>query len=86
MKIDYIQGCTVTGIDVDGDDLRDLSAHKKRDIYRKLLTFLETRDSPAWEEDLQELLIFVAERYGISKHEYYCETCGDNVYTTTLEI
>lgn len=86
MKIDYIQGCTVTGIDVDGDDLRDLSAHKKRDIYRKLLTFLETRESPAWEEDLQELLIFVAERYGTTRHDFHCDSCGDDVFITTLNV
>lgn len=86
MKIEYTEGCTVTGISIDGDDIKDLSAHKKRVLYRKLLTYLETRETPAWEEDLQELLLFVVNRYGICNHEYHCETCNDDVYTTTLTI
>lgn len=86
MKIEYTEGCTVTSISIDGDDIKDLSAHKKRGLYRKLLTYLETRETPAWEEDLQELLLFVVNRYGICNHEYHCEQCNDDVYTTTLTI
>lgn len=86
MKIEYTTGCVKDSIDIDGDNIKDLSAHKKRDLYRRLLTFLETRESPAWEEDLQELLIFVAERYGTTRHDFHCETCGDDVFITTLNV
>lgn len=84
MKIDYTEGCTVSGLDVDGEYFRDLTATKLQELKDTLIDYLEERKLT--EEELQDLLIWATERFGICEHQYYCETCGDDVYTTTLCI
>ena len=84
MKLEYTEGCTVTGLDVDGEDFRDLTATKLQELKDTLIDYLEDREIK--EDDLQDLVIWVTERFGICEHQYYCETCNDDVYTTTLTI
>ena len=84
MKLEYTEGCTVTGLDVDGEDFRDLTATKLQELKDTLIDYLEERKIN--EDDLRDLAIWVTERFGISKHEFYCEQCNDDVYTTTLTI
>lgn len=84
MKIEYTLGCTVGGLDIDGDEFRDLTATKLQELKDTLIDYLEERKIS--EDDLQDLVIWVIERFGISKHQFYCETCNDDVYTTTLTI
>lgn len=84
MKLEYTLGCTVSGLEVDGDDFRDLTATKLQELKDTLIDYLEERKLS--EDDLQDLAIWVTERFGISEHQFYCETCNDDVYTTTLNI
>ena len=84
MKLEYTLGCTVSGLEVDGDDFRDLTATKLQELKDTLIDYLEERKLS--EDDLQDLAIWVTERFGISEHQYHCETCNDDVYTTTLTI
>ena len=84
MKIEYTEGCTVSGLDIDGDRFRDLTATKMQELKDTLIDYLEERKLN--EDDLQDLVIWATERFGISEHQFYCETCNDDVYTTTLTI
>jgi hypothetical protein len=84
MKLEYTTGCTVSGLDVDEEDFRDLTATKLQELKDSLIDYLEERKLN--EDDLEELAIWVTERFGICEHQYYCEQCNDDVYTTTLTI
>lgn len=83
MKVEYMTGCTVSCIDVDKEDIRDLSASKMAELKNRLIGFLEAKVS---EEDLQDLLLWTVETYGTTEHQYHCEQCGDDIYKTTLNI
>lgn len=83
MKVEYTNGCTINCIDVDGEDIRNLSASKMTELKNRIIDFLEAKVS---EEDLQGLLLWTVETYGTTEHQYHCEQCGDDVYMTTLNI
>lgn len=84
MKLEYTIGCTVSGLEVDGEDFRDLSATKMQELKETLIDYLEERK--LHEDDLQDFVVWAVERFGISEHQFYCDTCNDDVYTTTLTI
>ena len=84
MKIEYTNGCTTDCIEVDGEDLQNLSPLKLGQLKYKLVGFLD--DTVLEEQELQELIIWIAERYGITEDLGICETCGDITYKTTLNI
>lgn len=84
MKLEYTTGCTVGGLDVDEEDFRDLTATKLQELKDTIIDYLEERKLN--QEDLQDLVIWVTERFGTCEHQYHCETCNDDVYTTTLNI
>ena len=84
MKLEYTLGCTVSGFNIDGDNFRNLTATKMQEFKEALIDYLEERKIS--EDDLQDLAIWVTERFGNCEHQFYCETCNDDVYTTTLTI
>ena len=84
MKIEKIDGCTVSDIMVDGESFVDCSDTKWGIVRERLFEFLTEKVQS--DEDLQDLLSWTCEMYGITRHDYHCEQCGDDVYTTTLEI
>jgi hypothetical protein len=84
MKIEYVNGCTVSDIMIDGESFADCSDTKWGIMRQRLLEYLSNRVQS--DEDLQDLLSWACEMYGITRHEYHCEQCGDDVYTTTLEL
>ena len=53
-------------------------------MRQRLLEYLSNRVQN--DDHLQDLLIWSCERFGDTRHDYHCEQCGDDVYTTTLEI
>lgn len=84
MKIEYTNGCTTDCIEVDGEDLMNLSAWKLGVVKDKVVGFLNATELT--EENLQDLIIWIADRYGITEDMGICETCGDTSYKTTLNI
>ena len=84
MKIEKTDGCTVSDIMVDGESFVDCSYIMWGILKQRLIGYLTERVQS--DEDLQDLLSWTCDMYGITRHEYHCEQCGDDVYTTTLEI
>ena len=84
MKIEYTNGCVTDRIEVDGEDLMNLSPIKLGRLKQKLVALLD--NTHLEEQDLQDLIIWIAERYGITEDMGICETCGDTSYKTTLNI
>ena len=84
MKIEYTNGCTVSGLDIDEENFSDLTATKLQETKNALLAFLERKKMD--ECDLQELLVWTATTYGKEEYVGYCDQCGDTIYKTTLTI
>jgi hypothetical protein len=84
MKIEYTNGCTVSGLDIDEERFSDLTATKMQETKDALLKFLKRKKMD--EYDLQELIIWVAATYGREEYVGYCDQCGDTIYKTTLTI
>ena len=84
MKIEKIDGCTVSDIMVDGESFADCSYIMWGILKQRLIGYLTERVQS--DEDLYDLLSWTCDMYGTTRHEYHCELCGDDVYTTTLEI
>lgn len=84
MKIEKIDGCTVSDIMVDGESFADCSYIMWGILKQRLIGYLTERVQS--DEDLYDLLSWTCDMYGTTRHEYHCEQCGDDVYTTTLEI
>ena len=84
MKLEWTEGCTVTGLDIDGDSFHTMSVEEQKDYFNKCLDWYRHRALP--EEDFQDFIIWLVEKYGDFEFQYHCEQCGDSVYTTTLEI
>lgn len=84
MKIEYTNGCTTGRIEIDGEDLDNLSAWKMGVVKDKVVGFLNATELT--EENLQDLIIWISDRYGATEHIGICECCGDSIYKTTLNI
>ena len=84
MKIEYTNGCATDRIEVDGEDLMNLSAWKLGVVKDKVVGFLNATELT--EVNLQDLIIWIADRYGIIEDMGICETCGDTSYKTTINI
>lgn len=80
MKIEYTEGCTCYGLDVDGEPFNDLDEAKKREVFDRIVEAILKDD------DIQDIIINLLCQYGDYKHLFYCELCGDSVYSYTLEI
>lgn len=84
MKIEYTNGCTTDCIEIDGEDFQNLSAWKLGAVKDKLVAFLNATELS--EENLQDLILWIVQRYGTSEYVDYCETCGDSIYKETINI
>lgn len=80
MKLEYTEGCTVTGLDVDGEPFNDLNAVEKVALLHSVVTMLSV------DYDIQNIMIDLLRQYGEYEHLYHCDQCGDNVCSYTLEI
>ena len=84
MKIEYTEGCTVTGLDIDEERFYTMTTEEQKDYFNKCLDWY--RYKAVEDEDLQDFIIWLVEKYGDYEFQYHCEQCGDSVYTTTLEL
>ena len=78
MEIVYTDGCTVTGIKIDGEDLRDLSVFKQRQALHRMINRID-------ENIMYDVFKAIAEN-GEYKHLYDCDCCGDSVCEYRLEL
>jgi hypothetical protein len=65
-------------------NLDDLSDEQKIEVRNKLCDWYKKRELP--DDDLFDFIVWITSRYGECEFLSHCETCGDNIYTTTLEI
>ncbi len=84
MLIEYTEGCTCDGLNVDGENFHNLSDEQKIEVRNKLCDWYKERELP--DDDLFDFIVWVTSRYGDCEFQYHCEQCGDSVYATTLEI
>lgn len=80
MKIEYTEGCTCYGLDVDGEPFKDLDVVEKREIFDRMVEYILKDD------DIQDIIINLLCHYGEYKHLFNCEQCGDSVCSYTMEI
>lgn len=78
MEIVYTEGCTVTGIEIDGEDVREIPVSRQREILRQVIDKID-------ENMLYDVFKAIALN-GEYKHLYYCEQCGDDVVEYRLEL
>jgi hypothetical protein len=53
-------------------------------VKDKVVGFLNATELT--EVNLQDLIIWISDRYGATEHIGICESCGDSIYKTTLNI
>lgn len=80
MKIEYTEGCTCYGLDVDGEPFNDLDEAKKREVFNRMV------EGILKDYDIQDIIIDLLCHYGEYKYLYHCEQCGDSVCSYTMEI
>ncbi len=80
MKLEYTEGCTCYGLDVDDKPFNDLGEVSQVDVLHSVVNAL------CCEYDPQSILIDLLRQYGEYKHLFHCDQCGDNVCSYTLEI
>lgn len=80
MKLEYTEGCVCYGLDVDGEPFNDLDEAKKREVFNRMV------EAILKDYDIQNITTNLLHDYGEYKHLFYCEQCGDNVCSYTLEI
>ena len=77
MKLIKTEGCVCNNLDVDGEDINELSKDKIEEIFNKL---------PKSKEFLIQCIDNYIEQNIESKYLYTCEDCGDSVYEYVCEI
>lgn len=77
-EIVYIEGCTVTGIEIDGEGLWEIPASKQREILHQVIDKID-------ENIMHDVFKAIAEN-GEYKHLYDCDCCGDSVCEYRLEL
>lgn len=80
MKIEYTEGCTCYGLDVDGEPFDNLDEAKKREVFDRMVKAI-LKDS-----DIQDIIIQLLPYCGEYKHLFDCEECGDSVCSYTMKI
>lgn len=84
MKLEYTEGCTVTGLDIDGDSFHTMTVEEQKIYFSKCLSWY--KHNAIKDKDFQDFIIWLVEKYGDFEFQYHCEECGDSVYKTTIEI
>ena len=80
MKIEYTEGCTCYGLNVDGEPFDDLDVVEKRVVFDRMVKAI-LKDS-----DIQDIIIHLLPYYGEYKHLFDCEECGYSVCSYTMKI
>lgn len=83
LKIVKTEGCVVSGIDINGEDISYLDDSKKKEYYLKILDWLKNNYSEA---NLKIIIDTLIDYYGDYKYLYTCKQCGDSVFESTIEI
>ena len=85
MKLVYTDGCTVSGLCIDGEAVNpDMSLEEAKELYKKVSEkFCETAECSA--ELIGEIQDMLMQR-GAYKYLYHCEQCGDSVVEYSMEI
>lgn len=78
MEIVYTEGCTVTGIDIDGENVREIPVGRQRKILHQVINRID-------ENIMRDVFKAIAEN-GEYKHLYDCDCCGDSVCEYRLEL
>lgn len=84
MKLEWTEGCVVTGLDIDGESVNYMEPYEQRARFTKCLAWY--KHQAVKDDDYLDFLIWLTQKYGDFKYEEHCEECGDSIYTTTLEI
>ena len=79
-KIEYTEGCIVTGCTVDD---ANLSSYKK-DYKLKILNHLI--NNYITECTIDDMIMDICRDYGKIEFEGHCEECGDNIFKYTIEV
>lgn len=80
MKLEYTEGCTCYGLDVDGEPFNDLNAVEQVEVLHSVATMLSV------DYGVQYIIVNLLRQYGEYEHLYHCDQCGDDVCSYTLEI
>lgn len=80
MKIEYTEGCTCYGLDVDGEPFKDLDEAKQREVFDRIV------EAILKDYDIQSIATELISQYGEYKHLFNCEQCGDSVCSYSLSI
>lgn len=80
MKLEYTEGCTCYGLDVDGEPFNDLGAVEQVEVLHSVATMLSA------DYGVQDIIVNLLRQYGEYKHLFHCDQCGDSVCSYTLEI
>jgi hypothetical protein len=84
MKLEWTEGCVVSGLDIDGESVNYMEPDEQRAHFNKCLDWYKHR--AVNDDDYLDFLIWLTEKYGDYRYVDHCEQCGDSIYTTTLEI
>lgn len=84
MKLEWTEGCVVSGLDIDGESVNYMEPDEQRARFYKCLDWYKHR--AVNDDDYLDFLIWLTEKYGDFRYIDHCEQCGDSIYTTTLEI
>ena len=84
MKIEYTNGCISDRIKIDGEDFDNLSPEELAYAKDKLVAFLNATEMT--EVNIQDLILWITQRYGTSECVGHCESCGDTIWKDTIII
>lgn len=78
MEIVYTEGCTVTGIEIDGEDLREITVDRQREILHQVIDKID--------DNIMYDVFKAIALNGEYEHLYYCDQCGDDVVEYRLKL
>lgn len=80
MKLEWTEGCTCYGLDVDGEPFNELNAVEQVQVLHNVATMLSV------DYGVQDIIVNLLRQYGEYEHLYHCDQCDDDVCSYTLEI
>ena len=78
-KIEYTEGCTVTGCTVNDKDINYVNPNIIISIFKSMIDNMK-------DSDIIDFIIEYCKNYGKVEFEGHCDECGDNIIKYTLEI
>ena len=77
--IKFTDGCTVTGLDINDTDYKDVPLCELKKIAKKLIDNMDTGS-------IGTFLMNYAETNAPGDYLYTCDECGDSIYEYKIEI